>query len=48
MNCKNNMIFNFRNFFLKKMYIFEVVTFFSGLVLTQATQFFSGSLYLLD
>ena len=31
---------------LLKMYIFEVVTFFSGLVFIQWTQFFSGSTYL--
>ena len=34
-----------KNHFLK-MYIFEVVTFFSCLVVIQSTQFFSGSTYL--
>ena len=39
-----NMLFNFRALFLK-MYIFEVVTLFSYLVVIQSTQFFSGSTY---
>ena len=33
---------------LLKMYIFEVVTFFSCLMVIQSTQFFSGSSYLWD
>ena len=40
---KENMFLNFWDFFLK-IYIFEVVTFFSRLVI-QSTQFFSGSSY---
>ena len=40
-----NMLFNFWALFLK-MYIFEVVAFFSCLVVIQSTQFFSGSAYL--
>ena len=40
-----NMFFNFWTPLLK-MYIFEVVTFFSCLVVIQSTQFFSGSTYL--
>ena len=40
-----NMFFNFWALLLK-MYIFEVVTFFSCLVVIQSTQFFSGSTYL--
>ena len=39
-----NMFFNFRELFLK-MYIVEIVTFFSCLVVIQSTQFFSGSTY---
>ena len=40
---KKNMFLNFWALFLK-IYIFEVVTFFSHLVI-QSTQFFSGSTY---
>ena len=40
---KKNMFLNFWDFFLK-IFIFEVVTFFSRLVI-QSTQFFSGSTY---
>ena len=40
-----NMFFNFWALLLK-MYIFEVVTFFSRLVVIQTTQCFSGSTYL--
>ena len=39
-----HVFFNFCTLFLK-IYIFEVVTFFSCLVLIQSTQFFSGSTY---
>ena len=41
------MFFNFW-LLLLKMYIFEVVTFLSCLVVIQSTQFFSGNTYLLD
>ena len=40
-----NMFFSFWALLLK-IYIFEVVTFFSCLVVIQSTQFFSGSTYL--
>ena len=41
------MIFNFWALLLK-MYIFEVVTFSSCLVVVQSSQLFSGSTYLQD
>ena len=40
-----NMFFNLCTLLLKT-YIFEVVTFFSCIVVIQSTQFFSGSTYL--
>ena len=40
-----NMFFDFWALFLK-MYIFEIVTFFSLPVVIQLTQFFNGSTYL--
>ena len=45
MKWKNNKFFNFRGLFLK-IYIFEVVAFFSRLTLIQRTRFFGGSTYL--
>ena len=42
-----NMLFNFWALLLK-MHIFEVVTFFSCLMVIQLTQLFSGSTYLQD
>ena len=41
------MFFNFRAFFLK-MFIYDVVTFFSRLVLIQLAQFSRGKIYVLN